>query len=267
MSIGIQQIESTTWQCISDICKPIFNYLGINYFGYGRAYKDRTMFDLSSNPLWVDHFVKEKYVGIGFDGKPFHSGIYTFYSSLGEIMPIQQFVTASQVFNMHYPLVIVNKFESYYEYFHLATHKNNSKIYDFYFNNPDIIQQITKYFKKQAAHLIESSHKNRVLLPAEFINSFDILDNNPSSPTTEKTLSFSTTFNNVNVNQNRNTKILSPRQHLCASLYIKGYSAKQIAQELNLSYRTVEYYISVIKRKLYCHTKEDLRKKLNTLEY
>lgn len=38
---------------------------------------------------------------------------------------------------------------------------------------------------------------------------------------------------------------------------ILGYSAKRTAKQLNISYRTVEYYIDTLKLKLRCGTKRD----------
>jgi DNA-binding CsgD family transcriptional regulator len=54
---------------------------------------------------------------------------------------------------------------------------------------------------------------------------------------------------------------LSPRQQECLFFIIRGKTAKMVAQELNISYKTVEIYIEQIKNKLNCSSKNDLIEK------
>lgn len=59
-----------------------------------------------------------------------------------------------------------------------------------------------------------------------------------------------------------NGQHLTKMQQACASLLLKGYTAKAIGHELNISSRTVEVHINNIKEKLACHTKTELILKL-----
>jgi len=60
---------------------------------------------------------------------------------------------------------------------------------------------------------------------------------------------------------------LSPREHECSYFLLKGKSAKEIAQVLGLSYRTVELHLMNIKRKLGCRKVSALVVKLIDLGY
>lgn len=51
---------------------------------------------------------------------------------------------------------------------------------------------------------------------------------------------------------------LSVRQKECFFFLVRGYTAKQIAQQLGLSYRTVETHINHLKNKFNCRTKGQL---------
>lgn len=62
-----------------------------------------------------------------------------------------------------------------------------------------------------------------------------------------------------------NNVYLSKQQLICAKLLLKGMTAKEIANYLNLSPRTIESYIDVIKNKLGCHNKTELILKLSEL--
>lgn len=51
---------------------------------------------------------------------------------------------------------------------------------------------------------------------------------------------------------------LPPREKQCLQLVCKGYTAKMIAKELALSFRTVECYLETLKRRLGAKSKSDL---------
>lgn len=55
-----------------------------------------------------------------------------------------------------------------------------------------------------------------------------------------------------------NLNLLSPQQLKCFQLLIKGFSLKQIAFEMNLTYKTVEYYVTHIRKKLNCRNTREL---------
>lgn len=54
---------------------------------------------------------------------------------------------------------------------------------------------------------------------------------------------------------------LSSRESECLFFLIRGYTAKEIARRLNLSAKTIEYYIDQIKSKLSCLKKSELIEK------
>lgn len=62
--------------------------------------------------------------------------------------------------------------------------------------------------------------------------------------------------------KNDTTVLLAPREIECIIYILRGKTSKQIARMLELSHRTVEFYISRLKNKLYCHTKSELIEKI-----
>lgn len=54
---------------------------------------------------------------------------------------------------------------------------------------------------------------------------------------------------------------LAKRETECLYYLVRGMSAKQIANQLTLSYRTVEYYLEQLKNKLNCYSRSDLIEK------
>ncbi len=64
----------------------------------------------------------------------------------------------------------------------------------------------------------------------------------------------------------QNNIALSPKQADCLAYVAMGMTAKQIAEVMNLSTRTVQHYIENIKVKLNCWTKSALIKKALTID-
>ncbi len=56
---------------------------------------------------------------------------------------------------------------------------------------------------------------------------------------------------------------LSQRQLDCINLLLTGATSKEIALQLNLSYRTVEDYINAVKQKFHARNKSELILKLS----
>lgn len=57
---------------------------------------------------------------------------------------------------------------------------------------------------------------------------------------------------------------LTKRETDVLKCVVLGYTAKQIGQRLNISFRTVEAYIEILKLKLQCCRKGDIVKKIIT---
>ena len=59
---------------------------------------------------------------------------------------------------------------------------------------------------------------------------------------------------------------ITHRERQCLKGVLKGETAKETAKVLGLSFRTVEFYLENIKRKLECHGKRELLKSARLLE-
>jgi DNA-binding CsgD family transcriptional regulator len=112
-------------------------------------------------------------------------------------------------------------------------------------NKMNIIKKFIYNYKLQAKEILTQIKlpKNRITLPC-VENSKDLLNNQKSL----KILS--------------NAPKLTNRQVECCQLLLSGKTAKEIARQLDLSPRTVEYYLTNIKLKLKCSNKVELVTKL-----
>ncbi len=62
-------------------------------------------------------------------------------------------------------------------------------------------------------------------------------------------------------------KFLTVRESECLFFLLRNCTAKQIASILNISYRTVEHYVEMLKVKFHCQTKPELIRKAMQLGY
>lgn len=114
----------------------------------------------------------------------------------------------------------------------------------------DVLKTFKQYFREKAAPIINQAEKQKFILP--FNNNLsienDFLD-----------------IDGVLLLNSLVNKILTPRQMECCALLMRGKTAREISLLLNLSARTVEYYINIIKIKLDCKNKTELVLKLSKL--
>jgi len=71
----------------------------------------------------------------------------------------------------------------------------------------------------------------------------------------------STSFDRVFINTHGSEVLLSPQETLCLISTLKGMSAKVIAQDLNISPRTAEGYLDMIKAKTECQSRSEMYEK------
>lgn len=64
--------------------------------------------------------------------------------------------------------------------------------------------------------------------------------------------------NHLDLGKNFGDAYLTKREAEVLRCVVLGYSAKRTAKFLNISYRTVESYIDIIKLKLRCSTKREI---------
>jgi len=65
-------------------------------------------------------------------------------------------------------------------------------------------------------------------------------------------------YEKIDGDQNNTFALLSKRQKQIFYYIVQGKTAKQIADILQLNFRTIQYYIEIIKNKLNCRTKSDI---------
>lgn len=151
---------------IYEICQPLFQDLGFNYFCYTKAYPDNSRFQLASSARWTKHFFESGYQQLALTEKnpsQYESRVIlhdTYSHQPSENAPILQ--DAKNLFDFSHPISILNKTDEYLECFHFASPSSESHLINKKnLANIELLKRFIYYFKSQAHDIIEKAESER----------------------------------------------------------------------------------------------------------
>lgn len=235
---------------LNDICKPVFDNFGCTLFEYIRLFFDNTCINISTNQKWLIHNYTQCPMGTVLEKHlkliPIGSTRYIL-NGFTEKELQNPMLAQAYSFDIWNGLCVYKRYQNECECFLFATTRNNASIVDFYMNERTLIEKFIYFFKEKAAPFIDDSDLRRrtVLMPERELLAQAIVptvDNRKNFINQVETHKFSFCIGNEKFQFSK-----KETQCLCLSAY--GNSAKQIARVLGISPRTVEDYLSNIKRK------------------
>lgn len=250
MQLSHNHIFYTANANIANIVKPL-EKLGINYFSFGRSYHDGSRIYLTNCCHYLDNYFKEgHYLTGNTECKPeTYKDQVLFWSTA----PNQKILNdCARAWGIDHGIWIFKSHENYCEIFTFATNSGNDRIINVYLSKMDLLNSFMEYFREKAASIIKQAENQKIFLP--FNKTLDL----------NNTLIKTEDFNILPHKTNRNYS-LTKRQLQCCLLLTKGKTSREIAASLDLSPRTVEYYLEIAKTKLNCKNKFELIFKLSTL--
>jgi|GEM_PF-6581951 len=256
-------------KAVTEICTPLFESTLINYFHYLRAYPDGKAILLATDgdPLkyCVEHKLCPTLESWSPDGdksivwSDHFFGVYAFE-------PVNFDKTKSvlnEKFNLDYILNFVEQNEQYYEFYGYGIEgtTDSDEAMTFYLKNLNMLNEFRYVFKEQSFELI-----NHHLNTNNFIHLYPELKDN-ATKSLQKVFSVRP--------KNDNQEIIKPPQKYHLSGKYEGivlthrqveilralsekFSTKRVAQLLNVSPRTVEKHINILRQKLDCIDKAEL---------
>jgi LuxR family transcriptional regulator, quorum-sensing system regulator SolR len=228
----------TSCQEVAEMMLPQLSKHGITIFNYYKTYFDGSGVRFSTHRAWSERYLEKGYnlnttVPSSYLTKPLNYFVWL----IKDCPPM--LIDAATNFDIANGITIAHRNEDSIECYAFGAKVNNTSIVNFYLNNPDKLHNYCHFFKEQANTLLNVGEKNKIILTMNDINNENI-----SLP---KMLT------------------LSDRQFECATLLLSGMKYKEIGRQLNLSARTVEHYIDMLKAKLDCHHINELIIKLTKI--
>lgn len=238
---------------VVDICKPL-EKIDVDFFAHVRTIEDGSLSMLCNRPdIAIACAESQLYHNAKYTKHPryYTSGFYLWNNDIRtehEEMHSQLL----QTLGISNGMTIIRKEATHCDFFHFATSPANAHINHFYVNNLDTFSRFADFFLEKAYQLIMLSEKCRIhILPEN-----QDLANLIGSEDSQLDGLFSRNFLEANIIEE--SIKLSKRQKECLYWLLRGKTASEIAEVLQLSRRTIETYINHIKVKFHCNSKTEL---------
>lgn len=250
------QFSSQAAREVVDLCSPLHS-IGIQCFRYMRLYKNCTYIVLTNG---FEEFLQDSISNLKDLGKFWGSHIRYVKNSFDPFLMQWPHDAFQKDFNMNLfhkhgfwnGISLIYRYENYIDIVSFALGASHSDNCGLLINNKEFLKTFINHFRKKAAKLLEQKEKSKL---AVFENRFDT-EYSPN-PMLERVKLLETQLKRSMVRSFEDLK-LSPRELECLELMSHGKTAKEIAQAIQISPRTVESYVTNIKVKTECNYKSDL---------
>lgn len=238
---------------MSSLTAPLKDNFGINHFSYVKFFNNK-VFEISNNLKWTACIIDNKYYELDYyqehinnlKHKPVYKVLWDYESN-----PV--ITHAINNHNLWHALTVYVRLNEHIEMYSFATTEKDNTVISLYMNNFIYLERFIFYFKNKAKELISIQGKEPLFLQRKELT-FNYTSN--SSDIREKGLLNQTQIKRFFVGQVEIAP--SAREIDCLYLLHLGYSIKKSATILNISPRTVEYYLNNIKEKLGCCHRQEL---------
>lgn len=231
---------------IQKFCAPLKEHFGVNYFWYYKITSKGRYHCFGSHIEWMEHYYEERL----HKANPFLRHPSNYCSGVSLIRkvdnsPFQESLNRGfKLFNVNLSLVLLERHPDFVEGYGFGTSLDSQTAEEMYLAELPLLNLFSKQFRKEFESLIDLDEEAYVDLTSE-----PDFHKTPPLPKPNKVEDFLRKIGYFD---------LSGREREILFLISKGYSARQAADHLMLSSRTVEHYIENIKNKLNCFSKREL---------
>ena len=241
---------------LQELCTPLSSHLGISYFRYMKFFYDGKYLSLCNRSDY-NQFYLEKVLSFG---ENFSSAVKKLQSreSYYYVWPTHSkdyILSALCDFNIWNGLTFFIRGNQYIEGWSFATNKNNNEAISCYLNNLPFLQHFIVFLSASISDFLNCPH-----------NKLATFDQSPfDADFFDKSISHNfdqfikeTEITSIELESENDLVHLTRRELSCLLYLSAGMSAKEIGIKLEISPRTVEYYINQVKIKTRCNYKSDL---------
>lgn len=249
-------------QDIIDLCKPLALF-NITTFANARFHQNKTFSSLCTNPNFFRNYLEK-----GYQHHDIHvhknnaiiDGCYMwdFMECFGKT---EDMLNDARSFDNKHIFTMIRSHETHTDLYHFGTHLQAPWINQWYVNHIDLLNHFIDHFENklsQAANLLKA---HKILFPIRSESAICQIKSISDHLHDDK----NKRMHFLKELEHNAAMLLSPRQLECAFLLVQGYSAKRIAKQLNISYRTVEEHLRILKKKLQAKNNFDLFTKISRI--
>lgn len=254
-ALNLYHYNQQTKPILLKICSDFLGFLNLNYFAYG-FYNDGAHFTLRTNLELCKHTLEHNLFSINSHISqdrirqiPPHQ-IRAFVNTGEPQDPLHECVFNFNIWNSQ---CVMQRKEDSLHWWTFGTDRENHSILSDYINKRGLFESFIKYFNAAAAELISVDNSLKVIHPGYKIPDYDPSNDNASQRLQMQFLKESNTTKNPKM-------YLTKREVECINYLSQGKTAKEIAVQLKISPRTVEYYLQNARMRLKCSDRSHLIK-------
>lgn len=236
---------------VAEISKPLqqFNIAGFNY---KVNYFDGKMFSICTDQKWLEYyFDNQLYTHIPKNMLHICQNDFVLWDELENNRIVE---SANSEFQISHIISIVRRHKDRIELFNFSADKNNDMMNTWYINNLDLLMHFCNYFLGKYSQNIKKLPCYQPLQPKHNISTPEptanlLIKQHFIKQTKFKSWNGQLNGRNISLNYNEIYYLIN---------LLTGKTSKEISYKMHLSPRTVEGYLSRLKKKLGCHNKSDL---------
>jgi len=232
---------------VQKISSPLSEEFKLSFFDFGRMYNDGSCLIFSTNNKVIDFLFEKKYpLFAPIPSQLIQKKFFYFLNSKDSYQEVTREVKIN--FNVGDAIDLFDCQDDYVDICCFAAHSEEENTINTYLNNLKKLNGFMDYFRKQTHQILNQLSHKAIMLPEEMRLNFtsQVIDDHRLSYCSE--------------NGQRIT--FTKQESEIIRLLGVGKSNKKIANELNLSPRTIESYLENIKAKAFCNSKSELVEKI-----
>lgn len=241
---------------LKKISETLFQAFDFSYFFYISISPERHCTFIGTNPDLIQHYWDEKmhYCNPFFvNTQDVKSGLYLYDS-----VQNSDFQTSMQRMEIKYKakhcaLLTRNDHRGCVLY-GFATKPQISRHETFIFNQVSLLQNFTHYFENDMKSVLQ----NMAEQPVDLRSQLDVFAKSKELILPKISLDKDKAEAFLKEYSDKSMPHFTAREKDVIKVFLKGKTAREIADDLSLSLRTVQHYIENIKNKLHCTTKSEL---------
>lgn len=251
----VQRYHIKYYDQISRVTKPL-DCLDIVCVDYLRTYANGKFAYLTNRPEFTEYYASEQLYRIDpfFRHPDFYKDGFLWLENCNSSDFKNVVFLTNRQFHLHSPLLLIEKAKNYVEMFCFSG-KSDEAIQALHLNHAHLLKTFREYYRRELHPLLnkmEEEGGSLIDLQGEFF-----FEGYPASEIKTETIHAFLIALGKKAEVEK-ASLLSPRERDCLRLLMRGNSAKDSAIELNLSPRTIEFYLENVKNKLDCSSRREL---------
>lgn len=233
---------ATEAEAIQSICRPL-QALGIVYFSHARVNEKKELAFLSSHPDFVNLYLQKGYYQHDLHMlNPQNNESYVLWDLVERKSKSKKLHSDFTSFNQDHTFSIIQKNNKGYDIYHFATRPSELSANQMYLENLQNLKLFIRYFQDKIScqKSLKDSYTNKTIQLVPSKGTY-----NTEKPILNNDQSFL-----QQIDYYSKCSALTKREDECLHLWLKGYKAKEIADFMELSYRTVQKHLENIKSKI-----------------